>query len=188
MLPLEVAVVKGTGKIELTGSLGDVMQESAKAAITYVRTKAEELGISPDFYKEYDIHVHAPEAAIPKDGPSAGVTMTTALVSALCKIPVKRDIAMTGEVSLHGRAMAIGGLREKTMAAYTAGVSTVFIPAENKKDIEEIEDVVKASVRIIPVETVDEILRSALVTDPFAKPTEVDITSNVSKTYVSVRQ
>ena len=188
LLPLEVAVVKGTGKVELTGSLGDVMQESAKAAITYVRTKAEELGISPDFYKEYDIHVHAPEAAIPKDGPSAGVTMTTALVSALCKIPVKRDIAMTGEVSLHGRAMAIGGLREKTMAAYTAGVSTVFIPAENKKDIEEIEDVVKASVRIIPVETVDEILRSALVTDPFAKPTEVDITSNVSKSYVAVRQ
>ncbi len=187
LLPLEVAVVKGNGKIELTGSLGEVMQESAKAAVTYVRSRAEALGINGEFYKEYDIHIHAPEAAIPKDGPSAGVTMTTALVSALCKIPVKRDVAMTGEVSLHGRAMAIGGLKEKTMAAYTAGVKTVFIPYDNKKDIEELDEVVKNTLRIIPVESVDEILSSALVTNPFEGKKEVDLTSK-NQSYVTVRQ
>lgn len=167
LLPLEVAVVKGTGKIELTGSLGDVMQESAKAAVTYVRSQSDRLGLDPDFYKNFDIHVHAPEAAIPKDGPSAGVTMVTALVSALTGIAVRRDVAMTGEVSLHGRSMPIGGLREKTMAAYAAGVSTVFIPRENERDLDEIDPVVRENVTIRPVSSVDEILSAALVSDPF---------------------
>ena len=188
MLPMEVAVVKGTGKIELTGSLGDVMQESAKAAVTYVRSKAEKFGIDPDFYKNMDIHVHAPEAATPKDGPSAGVTMATALVSALTGIAVKRDIAMTGEISLHGRSMPIGGLREKTMAAYTAGVKTVFIPKDNMRDLDEVEQIVKDNVAIVPVSSVDDILRMALVSDPFKCASGTTAVNIKAEECVSVRQ
>ena len=138
MLQAEVAVVPGTGKIEVTGNLGTVMQESAKAAVTFVRSRAERLGISPTFYKEMDMHIHFPEAAIPKDGPSAGVTITTALISALTGAPVRHDVAMTGEVTLRGRVLPIGGLREKTMAAYRAGIKTVVIPKDNESDLEEI--------------------------------------------------
>lgn len=168
IMPLEVVCVPGTGKLELTGSLGDVMQESAKAAVTCVRSRAELLGIAKDFYKTNDIHIHAPEAAVPKDGPSAGVTMFTALVSALSGIPVKRDVAMTGEVTLRGRVMPIGGLKEKTMAAYKAGVKKVFIPIDNLPNLDEVEQIVKDNVEFIAVETVDEIMSGALVTMPTA--------------------
>ena len=167
LLKIEAMALPGTGHLELTGSLGDVMKESAKAAISYIRSKADKLGIDSAFYKERDIHIHVPEGAVPKDGPSAGVTMVTALVSELCRIPAKRDVAMTGEISLHGRVMAIGGLREKTMAAYLAGVKTILIPKDNERDITEIADEVKTHVEIIPVSHVDDVLKIALERDAF---------------------
>jgi ATP-dependent Lon protease len=181
IMPLEVVCVPGTGKLELTGSLGDVMQESAKAAVTAVRSRAELLGINKDFYKTYDIHIHAPEAATPKDGPSAGVTMFTALVSALCSVPVKRDIAMTGEITLRGRVMPIGGLKEKTMAAYKTGIKKVFIPVDNLPDLDEIEQIVKDSVEFVAVETVDEILSGALTAMPCVEDVEIDGIYTVEK-------
>jgi ATP-dependent Lon protease len=152
----------GNGKIEMTGSLGNVMQESAKIAVSYARFIAKEYGISPDFYQQKDIHIHAPEGAVPKDGPSAGVTMTTALVSALSGIPVRADVAMTGEITLHGKVMPIGGLREKAMAAYKAGIYTVIIPEENTADLEEVDDVVKEKIKFIPVKELSEVLEIAL--------------------------
>lgn len=163
IMQLEIAYMAGTGKVELTGSLGDVMKESAVAAVSYVRSNAERLGINPNFYKEYDIHIHATEAAVPKDGPSAGVTITTGLVSALTGKPVKRDIAMTGEVTIRGRVLPIGGLREKSMAAYAGGVKTVFIPKDNVADLDDVDDTVKKNVSFIPVSDVDEIISRALV-------------------------
>ena len=168
LLKIEAMALPGTGHLELTGSLGDVMKESAKAAISYIRSKADKLGIDNTFYKERDIHIHVPEGAVPKDGPSAGVTMVTALVSELCGIPAKRDVAMTGEISLHGKVMAIGGLREKTMAAYLAGVRTILIPKDNERDIAEIADEVKTNVAIMPVSHVDDVLALALESDPFS--------------------
>ena len=162
-MPLEVLVMKGTGKIEVTGSLGDVMKESAKIAVSYVRSIAEKYNINPDFYKDNDIHIHAPEGAVPKDGPSAGVTMTTALVSALAGIPVRADVAMTGEITLHGKVLPIGGLREKTMAAYKAGIKQVLIPVANKPDLEEVDDVVKNAIEFIPADRLDTVLGTALV-------------------------
>lgn len=170
LMQLEVAAIKGSGKTELTGSLGDVMKESAFAAVTYVRSRAEALGIDPDFYKTTDLHIHATEAAVPKDGPSAGVTITTAIVSALTKRPILRNIAMTGEITISGRVLPIGGLKEKSMAAYRAGVKTVFIPEENRCDLEEIDPVVKAGVRFIPVKSMDEILALA-----FEKPVQAEV-------------
>lgn len=166
LLKVECAVMPGTGKVELTGSLGDVMKESAHAAITYIRSHSSELGIDPDFYKTKDIHIHVPEGAVPKDGPSAGVTITTALVSELSGIPVRRDIAMTGEVTLRGRVLAIGGLKEKTMAAYKAGVTTVLIPYENQRDLSEIDKTVRENVKFIPCRTADDVLKAALVRNP----------------------
>ena len=166
MLQIEAVSVFGTGQLSITGSLGDVMQESAKAAVTCVRSRAELLGINKDFYKTTDIHIHTPEAAVPKDGPSAGVTMFIALVSALTGIPVKRDVAMTGEVTLRGRVMPIGGLKEKLMAAFRAGVKTVFIPSQNLSDLDDVDKTVKENIIIKPVETVDEILAEALVDIP----------------------
>ncbi len=163
IMQLEIAVMKGSGKVELTGSLGDVMKESAKAAISYVRSNAAKYGINPDFYKEQDIHIHATEAAVPKDGPSAGVTITTGLISALTDRPVKRDIAMTGEVTIRGRVLPIGGLKEKSMAAYTGGVRTVFIPKANIPDLEDVDKKVKENVEFVPVELVDEIIERALL-------------------------
>ena len=162
MLQVEVAVVPGTGKIEITGNLGNVMQESAKAAITFVRSRTQALKIDPDFYKNQDIHIHFPEAAIPKDGPSAGVTMATAIVSALTGAPVHHDVAMTGEVTLRGRVMPIGGLREKTMAAYRAGMKTVVIPADNEPDLQECEQVVRDHIHFVAASTMDTVLETAI--------------------------
>lgn len=162
VMPLEVLVMDGKGTIETTGSLGDVMKESAKIAVSYVRSVADKYGISKEFYKEKDLHIHAPEGATPKDGPSAGVTMTTALVSALSGIPVRGDVAMTGEITLHGKVLPIGGLREKTMAAYKAGLKTVIIPFANKPDLEEVDDVVKESLNFIFAEKISDVLDNAL--------------------------
>ena len=163
LLKIEAAVLDGTGKLELTGKLGDVMKESAEAALSFVRQVAPEYGINTDFYKTKDIHIHVPEGAVPKDGPSAGVTMVTALVSALSNTPVAHDIAMTGEVTLTGRVLPIGGLREKTMAAYSAGVHTVLIPKANVGDLDEIDPEARAALEFIPVSNVKEVLGNALV-------------------------
>lgn len=162
LMPLEVLVLKGSGKIEVTGSLGDVMKESAKLAVSYSRSVVDKYSINPDFYKENDIHIHAPEGAVPKDGPSAGVTMVTALVSALSGIPVRADVAMTGEITLHGKVLPIGGLREKTMAAYKADIRTVVIPAANKPDLEEVDDVVKEKIEFVYAENISDVLGTAL--------------------------
>ena len=162
LLRVECAIMDGTGKLELTGSLGDVMKESAHAAVTYARQIAEKYGISPDFYAKKDIHIHFPEGAVPKDGPSAGVTTLTALVSALSGIPVRRDVAMTGEITIRGNVLAIGGLREKTMAAYSAGVRTILIPADNLKDLDKIDPVVRENVTFIPCKKASEVLSNAL--------------------------
>ena len=163
LLKVEAAVMDGSGKLELTGSLGDVMKESAHAAITYTRQIAEKYGISPDFYSKKDIHIHFPEGAVPKDGPSAGITTLTALVSALSGIPVRRDISMTGEITIRGNVLAIGGLREKTMAAYSAGVRTIIIPADNLKDLGELDPLVRENVTFIPCRRACEVLANALV-------------------------
>ncbi len=162
LLKVEVAVMEGSGKIELTGSLGDVMKESAKIAHSYVRTVTDKYGIDSNFYKDKDIHVHFPEGAIPKDGPSAGVTMVTAMVSALSNIPVKRDIAMTGEITLRGKVLAIGGLKEKTLAAYRAGVKTVLIPDDNMRDLDDIDAEAREHLCFIPCKTADDVLINAL--------------------------
>lgn len=162
LMQLEVAVMQGTGKLELTGSLGDVMQESARAAVTYVRSMADKYGIDPDFYKKTDIHIHATQAAVPKDGPSAGVTITTALISALTGRAVRRDIAMTGEITIRGRVLPIGGLKEKSMAAYRAGVTTVFIPIDNVPDLDDVDKKVRASINFVPCSTFDDVAKGAL--------------------------
>ena len=161
-LEVEVNVMDGTGKLELTGNLGDVMKESAHAAMSYIRANCEKLGVAPDFYKTKDIHVHFPEGAVPKDGPSAGVTMCTAIVSALTGRTVRRDVAMTGEISLRGRVMRIGGLKEKTMAALRHGIRTVVIPQENQRDLEEIDQTVRRQLNFITASTVDTVLEAAL--------------------------
>lgn len=163
LMPLEVLVMEGSGKIELTGSLGDVMKESAKIAVSLTRSLSRKYEIDPDFYKNKDIHIHAPEGAVPKDGPSAGVTMTTALVSALSGIAVRRDVAMTGEITLRGKVLPIGGLREKTMAAYSAGIKTVVIPEENKADMKELDDVILNNMNFVLADNIDTVLGTALV-------------------------
>lgn len=173
LLQVEVNVIPGSGKIELTGNLGDVMKESAHAALTYIRSRADQWGIEAEFYKTKDIHVHFPEGAVPKDGPSAGITITTAMVSALTGIPVKSAIAMTGEVTLRGRVLPIGGLKEKTMAALRNGIKTVIIPADNLKDLEEIDQTVRAALQFVSVEQVDAVLAQALMCSPVQ--TEVDL-------------
>ncbi len=162
MLDAEVGVMDGSGKLELTGNLGDVMKESAHAALTYIRAHAAELGIDPDFYKTKDIHIHFPEGAVPKDGPSAGVTICTGLVSALGGIPVRQDVAMTGEITLRGRVLPIGGLREKTMAALRAGIHTVIIPAENEPDLRDIDQTVRSALNFVTADTVEPVLQAAL--------------------------
>lgn len=167
LLPIECAVMPGSGKIELTGSLGDVMQESAKTAITCIRTRAAMYSIDEDFYKNCDIHIHAPEGAVPKDGPSAGITMATAICSALSCNPVRHDFALTGEITLRGKVLAIGGLKEKAMAAYKAGIRNVIIPKDNERDIVEIDETVRERVNFIPVSTIEEVIR--LVIKPVAK-------------------
>ncbi len=162
IMQMEVSIMDGAGKIELTGSLGDVMKESARTAVSYVRANAEKFGIDPSFYKDKDIHIHATEAAVPKDGPSAGVTMVTALVSALTDRKIKRDVAMTGEVTLRGRVTAIGGLREKAMAAYRGGVNTVYIPKDNVPDLDEIDPVVLENIKFVPVTNAAQIIDCVL--------------------------
>ena len=170
-LQIETTTMPGTGQLELTGSLGDVMKESARAAKSYVRAHADELGIERDFYKTLDIHIHVPEGAVPKDGPSAGVTMATALVSALTGIAVRQNVAMTGEITLRGRVLPIGGLKEKLLAAHRAGIDTVLIPRENLKDLEEVPENVRQALTIIPAETVDTVLTTALCEAPRPKKT-----------------
>lgn len=162
MLEIETAVLKGSGKLELTGSLGDVMQESAKAAVSYIRSKADSLPVNGEFYKNSDIHIHVPEGATPKDGPSAGVTIATSLVSALTGRKVRKDVAMTGEITLRGRVLPIGGLKEKSMAAYRAGIKTVVIPYDNIADLDEVDAKVKESISFMPVKTVDAVWDIAL--------------------------
>ena len=162
MLQIEALATEGTGKLELTGSLGDVMKESAKAAYSYIRSVTDKYSIPADFYKTKDVHLHFPEGAVPKDGPSAGIGITTALVSALSGNSVRADIAMTGEVTLTGRVLAIGGLKEKSMAAYKSGIKTVIIPEDNMPDIKEFDDEVKAALRFVPVTEVSEVLDMAI--------------------------
>jgi ATP-dependent Lon protease len=164
ILSVEVTIVPGRGKVTITGQLGEVMQESAQAALSYVRARAEALSLSPNFHK-IDIHIHIPEGAIPKDGPSAGITLATALVSALRRVPVRNDLAMTGEITLRGRVLPIGGLKEKVLAAHRAGIKTILIPKENEKDIEEIPQQVLKAITLVKVEHMDGVLRHALVLD-----------------------
>ncbi len=163
ILPIEVTVMDGTGKLELTGQLGDVMKESARAAYSYIRANSKELGIETKFYKDKDIHVHVPEGAVPKDGPSAGITMTTALVSALTERKARHNVAMTGEVTLTGRVLPIGGLKEKSLAAARAGIDTIIIPEKNKYDMEKLPPSILSKLTFIPVKEVNEVLEKALL-------------------------
>jgi ATP-dependent Lon protease len=162
ILTTEVQVLDGKGKLTITGQLGDVMQESAQAALSYIRGKAQALGLSREFYRNVDLHLHVPEGAIPKDGPSAGITMATALASALAKIPVRRDIAMTGEITLRGKVLPIGGLKEKLLAALRAGIFEVILPLSNEKDIAELPENIKNSMKLHFVDSMDEVLALAL--------------------------
>ena len=179
MLPIEVSALNGTGKIELTGNLGDVMKESAKIAVSFIRSQADKYFLDSDFYKTKDIHIHAPEGAIPKDGPSAGLAITTAILSELSGIPIKHNIAMTGEISLKGNALAIGGLKEKSMAAYKAGCDTIIIPKDNLKDLTKISDEVKNNVNFVSVSSFDEVAKVALEYMPNKKDSKVIINTNV---------
>jgi ATP-dependent Lon protease len=179
LLGVEVTIVPGRGKLTVTGQLGEVMQESAHAALSYIRSRAHALGLAPDFYQKIDIHIHIPEGATPKDGPSAGITLATALASALCRVPVRNDLAMTGEITLRGRVLPIGGLKEKILAAHRGGIKTVLIPKENAKDVDDIPAPILKNVTLIQVEHMDEVLRHALVlADPEAffkvKPAALD--------------
>jgi len=177
LLGVEVTIVPGRGKLTITGQLGEVMQESAQAALSYVRSRSEQLGLAQNFYQKLDIHIHIPEGAIPKDGPSAGITLATALVSALCRVQVKNDLAMTGEITLRGRVLPIGGLKEKVLAAHRGGIKTVLIPKENEKDIEEIPPQILKGVTLIKVEHMDDVLKQALVLanpESFLKPRKVE--------------
>lgn len=178
MLPIEVSALNGTGKIELTGNLGDVMKESAKIAVSFIRSQTDKYFLDSDFYKTKDIHIHAPEGAIPKDGPSAGLAITTAILSELSGIPIKHNVAMTGEISLKGNALAIGGLKEKSMAAYKAGCDTIIIPKDNLKDLTKISDEVKNNVNFVSVSSFDEVAKVALEYMPKKKDSKVIINTN----------
>jgi ATP-dependent Lon protease len=163
LLGIEVTIIPGRSKLMITGRLGEVMQESARAALSYVRSRAEHFGLSPDFYQKSDIHIHLPEGAIPKEGPSAGIALATALVSALCRVPVRNDLAMTGEITLRGRVLPIDGLKEKVLAAHRGGIKTVLLPKDNAKDVAEIPQQVLTDVTLSQVEHMDEVLKQALV-------------------------
>ena len=160
---METAHIPGTGKIQLTGQLGDVMQESAQAAITYIRSIAEEFDIEKEFYKNYDLHVHVPEGAVPKDGPSAGVTMFTSVMSALTGTPVRKDVAMTGEITLRGKVLPVGGIKEKVLAAHRAGIKTILLPKENESDIDDIPQAVRKQLKFVLLERAKEALEYAFV-------------------------
>ena len=168
-LSIEAILLKGTGKLVLTGHLGEVMKESARAGFSYIRAKADSLGVNPDFHNDTDIHIHIPEGAIPKDGPSAGVAMTIATLSALTATPVRKDVAMTGEITLRGRVLAVGGLKEKILAAHRAEITTVLIPSQNTKDLDEIPDNIKRSIKIIAIDHLDNAIEQAFVTPPQSK-------------------
>ena len=161
-LVVEVTVLKGKGKLILTGQLGDVMQESAQAGLSYIRSRVDKFNLPGDFYEKQDIHIHLPEGAIPKDGPSAGITMTTAMVSALTHKKVRSDVAMTGEITLRGRVLPIGGLKEKVLAAYREGMHTIILPKDNVRDIEDIPETVRERLEFVPVENMDEVLHHVL--------------------------
>jgi ATP-dependent Lon protease len=193
LLAVECTIMQGAGGIQLTGQLGEVMKESGRAALSWVRAHTQQLGLAQDFYKMNDIHIHVPEGAVPKDGPSAGVTMATALVSALTGIPVRQDLAMTGEITLRGRVLPIGGLKEKTLAAYRAGIRTLIIPKENEKDLEEIPAHVLKLFKVVKVTQLDEVFSVALTQKPVpyqpapetVKPelaTEMNITGSTGQT------
>ena len=189
LLEVEVNVLEGTGKLELTGNLGDVMKESAHAAVSCIRSRAVQLGIDPDFYKNRDIHIHFPEGAVPKDGPSAGIAITTAVVSALTGVNVRSDVAMTGEVTIRGRVLAIGGLKEKTMAAKRNGIRTVIIPKQNQHDLSEIDPTVRESLRFVTAETIDTVLSEALCRAmPVEEKREDDIISSFLPLESSVKE
>lgn len=166
LLTIEATAVVGKGRIIKTGSLGDVMQESIQAALTVVRSRSQALGIAPDHHEKVDIHIHVPEGATPKDGPSAGIAMCTALVSVQTNIPVRADVAMTGEITLRGEVLRIGGLKEKLLAAHRGGIKTVIIPADNERDLKEIPDNIKEDIAIKPVKWIDEVLAIALQSNP----------------------
>ena len=170
LLTIEAAVVPGKGKLLHTGQLGEVMQESIQAAMSVVRSRAAVLGLDVDFYQKHDVHIHMPEGATPKDGPSAGIGMCTALVSALTRIPVRSDVAMTGEITLRGEVLPIGGLKEKLLAAQRGGIAMVLIPEENQKDLVEIPDNIKGKLEIRPVRWIDEVLQMALTRQPMPRP------------------
>lgn len=161
-LQIEVSLSPGKGKLILTGKLGDVMKESAQAAFSYVRSKAEELNIEADFHEKYDIHIHVPEGAVPKDGPSAGITMATALVSALTARPIRREVGMTGEITLRGRVLPIGGVKEKSLGAHRAGLKTIILPQDNEKDIEDVPESVRNDLTYILASHMDDVLKVAL--------------------------
>jgi ATP-dependent Lon protease len=172
VLSIEVSLSEGNGKVQLTGSLGDVMQESARAALTYARSNAHALGLDVTVFDKTDIHIHVPDGATPKDGPSAGIALATAIISAFTNRPVRRDVAMTGEVTLRGKVLEIGGLKGKTIAAHRAGIKTVLLPKDNGKDIPELPEKVQQELTLIPVSSLDEVLQMALL-DPIAKPVGV---------------
>ena len=160
---IETVSVPGTGKLSLTGQMGDVMQESAKTAISYIRSVSDKLGIEEEFYKNKDIHIHIPEGAVPKDGPSAGVTMCTAMISTLTDAPVRKDVAMTGEITLRGKVLPVGGIREKVLAAHRAGIRKVLLPAENTRDIDDIPEKVRDQMEFVFISKVDDALKEVLV-------------------------
>jgi ATP-dependent Lon protease len=187
IMTTEVQVLDGKGKLTITGQLGDVMQESAQAALSYIRGRAQALGLTREFYRNIDLHLHVPEGAIPKDGPSAGITMATALASALAKIPVRRDVAMTGEITLRGKVLAIGGLKEKLLAALRAGIFEAILPRANEKDVAELPDNIKNSMKLHFVDSMDEVLALGLEAPlPGTIPTEAEgLAPTVSKTEVA---
>jgi len=172
ILPIEVTLMPGKGALRLTGKLGDVMQESAHAAMSFVRSRAEDYGIPKDFNRRLDVHIHVPEGAIPKDGPSAGITMCTALVSALSKIAVRRDVAMTGEITLRGKVLPIGGVKEKLLAAHRIGITTIILPRENEKDLADVPKNVLDVLQVVLVSHIDEVLKIALAPPESPAPRE----------------
>jgi ATP-dependent Lon protease len=180
LLTIEAAVMTGKGNITRTGQLGDVMKESVEAARTVVRSRARLLGIQDELFEKRDIHIHVPDGATPKDGPSAGIAMTTAFVSALTGIPVRADVAMTGEITLRGEVTAIGGLKEKMLAAHRGGIKTVLIPEDNVKDLQDIPETVKSQIEIIPVKWIDKVLEIALQSQPLPLPEEEAVTPAAS--------
>ena len=171
LLTIEATLLDGKGQLMLTGKLGDVMQESAQAAMSYVRSRSQTLGLPKDFYRHLDVHIHVPEGAIPKDGPSAGITLTTTLVSALTRVPVRGDVAMTGEVTLRGKVLPIGGLKEKLLAAHRHGIKEAILPKDNEKDLPDIPDIIKRDMKLHFVEHMDEVLMVALESPIGALPT-----------------